>query len=274
MTESYSTLAAEGTKVIQPLEALACAATCFDLTIEASQLAHQLGLAPDEIDSIALCRCAAWIGLRARKVNQSFERVGKLVLPVLFSDGAQWYVLLSLTAQEATVYFAGSDQTRKISPEVLAKLWRNEVILLAKAEPITAKKQFFGFSWFIPVVMKSRHQLRNIILISLLLQAILLVTPMLFETVIDKVLVSRGVDSLVVLGGAMVALAIAEPGYTLLRSWLFAHLSSRVGLNSIHSYIGIFWGCHWGILPANRQGKLSPRCEKWSKFAASLRAQP
>lgn len=142
MTESYSTLAAEGTKVIQPLEALACAATCFDLTIEASQLAHQLGLAPDEIDSIALCRCAAWIGLRARKVNQSFERVGKLVLPVLFSDGAQWYVLLSLTAQEATVYFAGSDQTRKISPEVLAKLWRNEVILLAKAEPITAKKQF------------------------------------------------------------------------------------------------------------------------------------
>lgn len=44
MTESYSTLAAEGTKVIQPLEALACAATCFDLTIEASQLAHQLGL--------------------------------------------------------------------------------------------------------------------------------------------------------------------------------------------------------------------------------------
>ncbi|AJJ01217.1 type I secretion system ATPase family protein [Yersinia pseudotuberculosis IP 32953] len=229
MTESYSTLAAEGTKVIQPLEALAYAATCFDLTIEASQLAHQLGLAPDEIDSIALCRCAAWIGLRARKVNQSFERVGKLVLPVLFSDGAQWYVLLSLTAQEATVYFAGSDQTRKISPEVLAKLWRNEVILLAKAEPITAKKQFFGFSWFIPVVMKSRHQLRNIILISLLLQAILLVTPMLFETVIDKVLVSRGVDSLVVLGGAMVALAIAEPGYTLLRSWLFAHLSSRVG---------------------------------------------
>lgn len=73
MTESYSTLAAEGTKVIQPLEALACAATCFDLTIEASQLAHQLGLAPDEIDSIALCRCAAWIGLRARKVNQSLN---------------------------------------------------------------------------------------------------------------------------------------------------------------------------------------------------------
>lgn len=36
MTESYSTLAAEGTKVIQPLEALACAATCFDLTIEAA----------------------------------------------------------------------------------------------------------------------------------------------------------------------------------------------------------------------------------------------
>ncbi|WP_227721926.1 type I secretion system permease/ATPase, partial [Yersinia proxima] len=34
---------------------------------------------------------------------------------------------------------------------------------------------------------------------------------------------------LMVLGGAMVALAIAEPCYTFLRGWLFSHLSSRVG---------------------------------------------
>lgn len=217
------------TQAIQPLAALAHAAACFDLAVEPSQLAHQLGLIPEKIDSIAVCRCAGWIGLRARKVYQQYERLGNLALPILFRDGAQWYVLLAFNEDGAVIYNAASHQKQSISQQQLASLWSGEAILLAKAEQQTQKKTAFGFSWFIPVIVKYRHQLRNIILVSLLLQGILLVTPMLFETVIDKVLVSRGVGSLMVLGSAMIALAIAEPCYTFLRGWLFSHLSSRVG---------------------------------------------
>ncbi|CQD39374.1 type I secretion system permease/ATPase [Yersinia mollaretii] len=223
MTNSTST------QVIQPLAALARAAACFDLAVEPSQLAHQLGLSPEKIDSIALCRCAGWIGLRARKVYQQLERLGNLALPILFSDGAQWYVLLALSDHGAVIYCATNGQQQSISQPELARLWSGEAILLAKAERQEQKKTTFGFGWFIPVIAKYRHQLRNIVLVSLLLQSILLVTPMLFETVIDKVLVSRGVGSLIVLGSAMIALAIAEPCYTFLRGWLFSHLSSRVG---------------------------------------------
>ncbi|WP_227734505.1 type I secretion system permease/ATPase [Yersinia proxima] len=217
------------TQVNQPLEALARAATCFDLAVESSHLAHKVGLAPQDIDNIALCRCASWIGLRARAVNYPISRLEHLPLPILFCHSTQWYVLLALNEPGASVYFPVDGQQKQISQQELASLWSGEAILLAKAEPQEQKKIPFGFSWFIPVITKYRHQLRNIILVSLLLQGILLVTPMLFESVIDKVLVSRGVGSLMVLGGAMVALAIAEPCYTFLRGWLFSHLSSRVG---------------------------------------------
>lgn len=223
MTNSTST------QIIQPLGALARAAACFDLAVESSQLVHQLGLAPEKIDDIAVCRCAGWIGLRARKVSQSYERLKHLALPILFRDGEQWYVLLALNEQGAVVYFAANGQQQQISQQALANLWGGEAILLAKAELRGQKNASFGFGWFMPVITKYRHQLRNIVLVSLLLQGILLVTPMLFETVIDKVLVSRGIGSLAVLGSAMIALAIAEPCYTFLRSWLFSHLSSRVG---------------------------------------------
>lgn len=217
------------TQVNQPLEALARAATCFDLAVESSHLAHKVGLAPQDIDNIALCRCASWIGLRARAVNYPISRLEHLPLPILFCHSTQWYVLLALNEPGASVYFPVDGQQKQISQQELASLWSGEAILLAKAEPQEQKKIPFGFSWFIPVITKYRHQLRNIILVSLLLQGILLVTPMLFESVIDKVLVSRGGGSLMVLGGAMVALAIAEPCYTFLRGWLFSHLSSRVG---------------------------------------------
>lgn len=104
------------TQIIQPLSALARAAACFDLAVESSQLAHQLGLAPEKIDDIAVCRCAGWIGLRARKVSQSYERLKHLALPILFSDGEQWYVLLALNEQGAVVYFAANGQQQQTVP--------------------------------------------------------------------------------------------------------------------------------------------------------------
>lgn len=246
-------------KIIQPLDALARAAACFDLAIESSQLQHQLGLSIDEIDDIAICRCAGWIGLRARRIKQKVTRFNTLPLPVMFShqgetktetetetetktdsddtddadnknknETKQWYLLLQLSEQHAVVYFPSEGIQRQITRDELHQLWQGEAILLAKAEK-RAVTPAFGFGWFIPLIVKHAHQLRNIVLVSLLLQGILLVTPMLFETVIDKVLVSRGIDSLTVLGIAMVALAIAEPCYTFLRGWLFSNLSTRVG---------------------------------------------
>lgn len=170
------------TQVNQPLEALARAAACFDLAVESSHLAHKVGLAPQYIDNIALCRCANWIGLRARAVNYPISRLDNLTLPLLFSCDTQWYVLLALNEQEASIYCYADSQQRhlqkQISRQELASLWCGEAILLAKAELHEQKKIPFGFSWFIPVITKYRLQLRNIILVSLLLQGILLVTPM------------------------------------------------------------------------------------------------
>ncbi|ASX26749.1 type I secretion system permease/ATPase [Candidatus Williamhamiltonella defendens] len=213
---------------VPSLLALARGAACFDLAIESAQLEHKLGLPIEKIDDIALCRCANWIGLRARKIKQPVARLNTMPLPVLFSEGENWYLLLNLNETHAVVYSPLSDNEGIISREQLNQLWSGKAILLAKAEK-PAKKAAFGFGWFLPLILKHGRQLRNIVVISLLLQAILLVTPMLFETVIDKVLVSRGIDSLIVLGMAMIGLAIAEPIYTFLRGWLFSNLSTRVG---------------------------------------------
>ncbi|WP_145508081.1 type I secretion system permease/ATPase [Yersinia alsatica] len=258
------------TPVIQPLEALVRAAACFDLAVEVPVLAHKLGLAPQQIDNIALCRCANWIGLRARVVSQSFERLSHLTLPILFRNGTEWYVLLALNEQGALIYFSATGQQQQISQQELAGLWCGEAILLAKAEPSARKKTAFGFSWFIPVITKYRHQLRNIILVSLLLQGILLVTPMLFETVIDKVLVSRGVGSLMVLGTAMIALAIAEPCYTFLRGWLFSHLSSRVGAELNTGLYRHLLGLPLGYFAAQQTGKTIAKVREMEQIRSFL----
>jgi ATP-binding cassette subfamily B protein RtxE len=86
----------------------------------------------------------------------------------------------------------------------------------------------FGFAWFIPSIRKHSAQFRNILLVSLMLQGIALVSPLFFENIIDRVLVGRSLSSLQVLALAMLVLALFEPVYGFLRSWLFANFASKV----------------------------------------------
>ncbi|WP_342225114.1 ABC transporter transmembrane domain-containing protein [Rickettsia endosymbiont of Urophora cardui] len=67
-----------------------------------------------------------------------------------------------------------------------------------------------------------------ILALSLMLQLIALVGPKLFQNVIDRVLVSRGVSSLKVLAIAILALALAEPLFSYLRGKIFSNLASKI----------------------------------------------
>ncbi|NRF27503.1 type I secretion system permease/ATPase [Vibrio coralliilyticus] len=209
------------------ISALVHAARGFQLAIEPNQLIHRLARAEGAADSQDLCRCARWIGLRARQATVSVERLSALSLPVLLDTTQGWLCLQDVDEAFVTVYQPHNDKVRRYPIEVFAQHWQGQTILLAEnVEP--QKRQAFGLSWFFPSVRKHVGQFRNVLLVSLMLQLIALVTPMLFENVIDKVLVSRSLSSLQVLGFAMLVLAVFEPLYGFLRSWLFANLASKV----------------------------------------------
>jgi len=214
-------------KMDPALLALVRAARCFDLAVEPGQLTHQLGLSEGLVDSLELCRCARWIGLRARCISTQLERLQTLPLPALLRTDQGWVVLEEVADDMVTLYHPSTDNCRRYPIGVFDRHWHGEVLLLAEADEIP-KKQKFGFGWFIPSIRKHATQFRRVLLVSLMLQLIALVTPILFENVIDRVLVSRSLSSLQVLGIAMLALAVFEPIYGFLRSWLFANLASKV----------------------------------------------
>jgi ATP-binding cassette subfamily B protein RtxE len=108
-----------------------------------------------------------------------------------------------------------------------AKRSEQRVILLADKE-VANSDAAFGFSWFIPSLIKHISQAKSVLLISLFIQLVALVTPLLFQNVIDKVLVSRSLSSLEVLAIAMLALALFEPVFSYLRAWLFANLAGKL----------------------------------------------
>ncbi|WDE02308.1 type I secretion system permease/ATPase [Thalassomonas actiniarum] len=207
------------------LDALVYAAQSFEIKAEAAQLAHRLG--SGHLGEFDLSRCAKWIGLRARSEFCDLARLERLPLPALIKTRHGWQTLLEINGDEVRLYAPDLKDECTVSMATLNDIWQWQVLLLA--QPRQAERQRkFGLGWFIPSITKHAAQFKGVIIVSLLLQLIPLVSPLLFENVIDKVLVSRSLSSLQVLGIAMLALAITEPLFGFIRAWLFTNLASKV----------------------------------------------
>ena len=60
----------------------------------------------------------------------------------------------------------------------------------------------FGFRWFLPSILRYRRPLAHVLVASLFVQLFALATPIFFQLVVDKVLVHKGMSTLVVLVSA------------------------------------------------------------------------
>jgi ATP-binding cassette subfamily B protein RtxE len=210
------------------IRALVLAAQHFQIATDAEQLQHRLGGVGGTVSAWELCRCARWAGLRARRIKTSPERLATTPLPALiWLDDSGWHVLERVEGKEVALRHPATGQTRHYTFAELMSSWSGDLILLAELRE-TIRTVKFGFSWFLPSLRKHAAQFRSVLCVSLMLQMIALVTPLIFQNITDRVLVSRSLSSLDVLGVAMLALAVFEPVWGFVRSWLFSGLVGKV----------------------------------------------
>lgn len=108
------------------------------------------------------------------------------------------------------------------------KKWNGRLLLLTSREFITGKNRKFDISWFIPALVKYRHIFGEVIMASFFIQLFALVSPLLFQVVIDKVLVNRGLSSLEVLMVALICISVFETLLGGMRTYIFSHTTTRV----------------------------------------------
>jgi subfamily B ATP-binding cassette protein HlyB/CyaB len=86
----------------------------------------------------------------------------------------------------------------------------------------------FDFSWFIPAIVKYRRFLLEVLLISAVLQFVALVSPLMFQVIMDKVLVNQAFSTLNVVCLALLVSSVCEAALTGLRNYILAHTTSRM----------------------------------------------
>jgi ATP-binding cassette, subfamily B, bacterial HlyB/CyaB len=86
----------------------------------------------------------------------------------------------------------------------------------------------FGFTWFIPELLKHKKLWHEVLLASLVIQLIALATPLFTQTIIDKVVVHHTQSTLIVIALGMAVFMIFSAGLTWLRQYLVLHTGNRV----------------------------------------------
>ncbi len=211
---------------------LALIAGHFRIPIDAQQMAHEMGLGTRASESTDIVRAALRIGLKARVLQgQGAKRLETCPIPAILraKDGGYLVLLQRMPDGKLRV---GDPATRVQSVEAtedLAARWSGELILVTRrwggpgAEPVA-----FGFRWFVPSLWRYRKPLAHVLIASLFVQFFALATPLMFQVVIDKVLVHKGLSTLIVIVAGLVLLAIFDALLQFLRTYTLSHTASRI----------------------------------------------
>lgn len=217
------------------LQCLVALAGFHQLPADAEQIAHQFAIPGQSFCNTQLLRAAKALTLRAKVLTPSLAKLVDANLPAIAKTKAGDYIILARVACEeehpvkVLIQDLREPTPKTLSIEEFMALWSGEVIMVARRHGLgESLQQKFDISWFIPSLVKYRKLFGEVILASFFLQLFALITPLLFQVVMDKVLVHRGFSTLDVIAFGFLAIAIFEALLGGVRSYLMSHTTSRV----------------------------------------------
>ncbi len=101
-----------------------------------------------------------------------------------------------------------------------------ELLLVEKSDQTPESK--FGIQWLLPAINRYKNVLIQVLLASFVVQLFGLANPLMIQVIIDKVISQRSLDTLQVLGLALVVVTILGGIISSLRTFLFAETTNRI----------------------------------------------
>ena len=176
-----------------------------------------------------MLRHAKQTGLKARVIRTTFVRLATTPLPgiAVLRDGG--FLLLGKAGDgKVLVQSPLAPRPQLMTQAEFEAVWDGRIVLVARRAGLVDLARRFDITWFLGAIVKYRGLLGEVFVASFFLQLFALATPLIFQVVIDKVLVHRSMTTLDLLIIAFSAIAIFETILGALRTYVFAHTTNRI----------------------------------------------
>ncbi|NER50028.1 MAG: ATP-binding cassette domain-containing protein, partial [Symploca sp. SIO1A3] len=182
--------------------------------------------------SVSLQHCGAiaeLMGLSAQLANIPAAAASRLPTPTLLNwqDG----IAILYEANERELLLAVPDVgLKRLDPQDFQAASDPQIPVLLLKPTKDTPQQKFGLSWFVPSLIRYRRVLVEVLIASFFVQLFGLANPLMIQVIIDKVIVQNSPDTLHILGGFLVVVAIFEAILTSLRTYLFVDTTNRIDM--------------------------------------------
>ena len=169
------------------------------------------------------------MGLHVNKIHAQASLGKRLETPSLLKWREGFAVVKSSNAK-GLVLVSPRDGLISLDTEEIEKIFPNGIEMLLLEKKSTTPQSKFGISWFWPVLRRHRTVLFQVLLASFVVQLFSLANPLLIQVVIDKVINQRSLETLQVLGLALVVITFMEGFISGLRTFLFSETTNRIDM--------------------------------------------
>jgi ATP-binding cassette subfamily B protein len=184
------------------------------------------GQAPD----LQLCgNIAAMMGLHVSGVRVPASQGTRLQTPALI-PWKEGFALVRAANARGLQVASPRDGLVAVPPADLPEVFPEGIEFLLLERRTGTPEERFGFNWFWPALKRYRGILSQVLLASFVVQLFSLANPLLIQVIIDKVISQRSLDTLQVLGIALVVVTILEGVIGSLRTFLFTETTNRIDM--------------------------------------------
>jgi ATP-binding cassette subfamily B protein len=215
---------------------------------------------------------ATMLGLHAVGGQMQPNQARQLQTPSIVRIGGN--IALAIASNEAGLLLASPSQGwREISVEELAEISPEGFDVALVERTSATQEQRFGPSWFLPAIQRHRNALIQVLAASFVVQLFTLANPLLIQVIIDKVISQRSLDTLQVLGLALIAVTLFEGVLNSLKTFLFQQTTNRIDMRLGSEVIDHLLRLPLGYFDRRPVGELSTRIGELEKIRNFLTGQ-
>lgn len=210
------------------LNCLLTIAAYYGIPADMENIRHNYNLQGHIAGESDLLRIAKGLKLKAKCVNLNCEQIGKVTLPAIIQlqDGT-FSILLRVNEKKYLIALCNENSPRVLDEDAFEGVYSGECILCIPRK-FQDRELEFGIKWFIPTILKYKTPLLEVLLAAFVTQILGIFSPMITQSVIDKVLTHNSLTTLDVLAVGLILITVFETALSIARNYVFAHTTSKI----------------------------------------------
>ncbi|MDR3136219.1 MAG: type I secretion system permease/ATPase [Coriobacteriales bacterium] len=229
---------------------------------------------PADMDALGLVALAQKCRLKA-KLHRFKKNKPLSIRSLLIACGknGQFFIIAKAQGDECVVLFPDKATPEVVSLRRLWAHWDGTALLLGKRATIDTKAAF-GFKWFIPTILKFKREFIQVLIAVFIMQILGILTPVMMQVVIDKVLVQQGLSTLYSLAIGIGFVYVFEFVLGLAKNYVFTHTTNRIDVILSFKLFGHLFGLPLKYFKARKVGEIVARVRELDTIRNFLTGTP